>query len=325
MWVDNDYKGFGEDGVRKSWEWSRQWLNELRPVDPSEGVFSSKGSYNGKANGSGNGPDYFHEQLEYFGLPTDPASEIEHKNKAEEKAAINAMYVGPGKAKPVIPAKNAPKSQIKTSMYSVQGQNLTNAGSNSTIEKTAQSNFANLKGALGNADRNSNRERGESLSSSEELRRIEALYGESEVTRGEDRKLLCDTIRRAGGVAQRKVNEDYEVDAISQDFLTKEMLLARKANLEHGYETVFYVGWPRDFIGDYEGLNGFADTDSNVAYVRADAKNGRSSSVTKKVLPTKRLSESFRASYRSDRPPGMKDFIYSRTATAQPLSPFWTM
>lgn len=75
MWVDNDYTGFD---VADSWNWSKQWLSTLPE----------------KANGSTRGPEGWNKQMDRFGLPKDPASEIEIKDKKAEIAAIKALRSG---------------------------------------------------------------------------------------------------------------------------------------------------------------------------------------------------------------------------------------
>ena len=50
LWVKNDYDGFD---VKKSWEWSKQWLSVL--TEPSDG----------------NGIERWNNQLNRFGLPTE--------------------------------------------------------------------------------------------------------------------------------------------------------------------------------------------------------------------------------------------------------------
>ena len=68
LWVGNDYQGFN---VADSWNWSKRWLNTIRPVDVSEHKFNSSFSQRGIANGTGHGTTNWNEQLEYFGLPKD--------------------------------------------------------------------------------------------------------------------------------------------------------------------------------------------------------------------------------------------------------------
>ena len=68
QWVGDDYDGFD---VADSWNWSKQWLSAIRPVDVSEHKFNSSFSQRGIANGTGHGTTNWNEQLDYFGLPHD--------------------------------------------------------------------------------------------------------------------------------------------------------------------------------------------------------------------------------------------------------------
>ena len=100
LWVGNDYKGFD---VADSWNWSKQWLNTIRPVDVSEHKFNSSFSQRGIANGTGHGTTNWNEQLEYFGLPKDEnatptqtrysvGDEAAQQNFERLKGALNNVF-----------------------------------------------------------------------------------------------------------------------------------------------------------------------------------------------------------------------------------------
>ncbi len=88
LWVDNDYEGFD---VEDSWNWSKQWLNTIRPVDPGEHKFNSSFSQRGIANGTGHGTANWNEQLEYFGLPLDGESDV-RASVADDTAPVAQQY-----------------------------------------------------------------------------------------------------------------------------------------------------------------------------------------------------------------------------------------
>ena len=100
LWVGNDYNGFD---VADSWNWSKQWLNTIRPVDVSEHKFNSSFSQRGIANGTGHGTTNWNEQLEYFGLPKDENAtnnqprysiqdEAAQQNYERLKGALNNVF-----------------------------------------------------------------------------------------------------------------------------------------------------------------------------------------------------------------------------------------
>lgn len=64
QWVDNDYNGFD---VRKSWEWSKRWLNTINGK-----TYDVNGkTYNDRGKSDGNGIGRWNAQLDAYGLPRD--------------------------------------------------------------------------------------------------------------------------------------------------------------------------------------------------------------------------------------------------------------
>ena len=239
-------------------------------------------------------PPGLQEELEKIGVPIDYSGSGQYKywrrnNPAKYPAGkpiaegvnentepTKPIRPDKSKKKTVIPAKNQAEN---VSRFSLTKEALTNEQKNDTVQQTAQANFNRLKEAIGDDYRNRNSERGKPYSESEDIQRLKRIFESREVTRGEDREFLCDAIRRAGGVTERVIipEDGYRVDAIDHGFYTTEMLLAERANKEHGFSTAFFVGYPRDNYGDFSGLGGFADTDNNVIYSKADVQNHKDS------------------------------------------------
>ena len=161
-----------------------------------------------------------------------------------------------------------------------------------TAEQEGEANFERLKGALENVDRDGASERGEPYNSSRELERLAEIYRASEVTRGEDRRLLRDAIRRAGGIAQRVDKaywgENITTEVVSPEYYTTEMINAERGNKEHGIDTVFFVGYPEgEYSGEWTGFGGYANTDLNTAFVKIDSEINKESSVRKGFSSTR--------------------------------------
>jgi hypothetical protein len=66
LWVENDYDGFDQE---EAWNWSKQWLNTIRPAEDLSGGFAPRGI------ADGTNIDAWNRQLDYFGLPRDGADE----------------------------------------------------------------------------------------------------------------------------------------------------------------------------------------------------------------------------------------------------------
>lgn len=158
----------------------------------------------------------------------------------------------------------------------VSGENRYN------IAKTAEDNFGHLMEVLGYDNRESPGGRYGNDGEGQRLQRIEGAYKAASVTSAQTRNELCDEIRRAGGIARKEVDFGYykaTAEVIDRSFYTAEMLYIEQANKERGFGTEFFVGNLVDDIGDPMGLNGFAETDNGISYVRYDAKNARDDTV----------------------------------------------
>ena len=177
--------------------------------------------------------------------------------------------------------KAAPKSSAKMSdrdanSIDVSGKNGYN------IQKTAEENFSHLMEALGYDLREGASWRYRNDVEGRQLRGIEKTYRAATVKSAEARNEYCDAVRRAGEIAQREVSLGYDranIRMIDTNFYTAEMLYIEAANRAHGLGTQFFVD---DIINEYGNrwaVNGYADTDSGVAYVKYNAKNGRDDTV----------------------------------------------
>ncbi len=84
------------------------------------------------------------------------------------------------------------------------------------------------------------------------LERIERTNRKSTVRSEKDRNDLCDAVRQAGGIRQRRVNIGPDVQAdlniFDRQFYTAEMLYAEAANKARGIDTVFYAD---DIVDEY--------------------------------------------------------------------------
>ena len=85
LWVEDDYRGFdhdGIDGLQEAWDWSKQWLNALRPAPELGGANAPRGI------ADGTNIDAWNRQLDHFGLPRD--GEQVRMSVADRQNGVNA-------------------------------------------------------------------------------------------------------------------------------------------------------------------------------------------------------------------------------------------
>ncbi len=157
------------------------------------------------------------------------------------------------------------------------------------LDETSGENYRNLVKEI--TDENTVRE-GQGTLSSEDIGRLEKVFGADVVADPEDRLLYERAVKLANGIATETIpdNTPITVKVVNPKFYTKEMLRTVAANENIGYKTKFFVERMRLSDTLEYRVEGIADTDAKIAYVKASSPK-ESHSIIYKSGYTEKLAE----------------------------------
>lgn len=141
------------------------------------------------------------------------------------------------------------------------------------LPDSAAENYQKLIGELNNENHLGTQER---AFSSTEIRRLEKIFTAESITQAEDRILYEKAIKKVNGFMEEVLQDGEEsltVKVIKPEYHTSEMIKTTTANKNVGYETKFFIEKMQFSDGENYDIEGLADTDFNVAYVRATSPN----------------------------------------------------
>lgn len=141
------------------------------------------------------------------------------------------------------------------------------------LPESAAENYQKLIGELNNENHLGTQER---AFSSTEIRRLEKIFTAESITQAEDRILYEKAIKKVNGFMEEVLQDGEEsltVKVIKPEYYTSEMIKTTTANKNVGYETKFFIEKMQFSDGENYDIEGLADTDFNVAYVRATSPN----------------------------------------------------
>jgi hypothetical protein len=157
------------------------------------------------------------------------------------------------------------------------------------LDEASGENYRNLVKEIN--DENTVRE-GQGALNSEELGRLEKVFGADIVADPEDRLLYERAVKLANGITAETIpdNTPITVKVVNPKFYTKEMLRTVAANENIGYKTKFFVERMRLSDTLEYRVEGLADTDAKIAYVKASSPK-ESHSIIYKSGYTEKLAE----------------------------------